>query len=185
SLDVTFAQDSGTGSVDGLGTEAASSGVATETVTGGSPGTVALSASATGASAGTTVSFTVVPKKFTLTVSRLSASTGTGTITNEGASLIDCGATCSHGYDDGTTVTLTANADPGSTFDGWGGACTGTSTCDVTMDAAKDVTALFSDSNTTAATVQDVSSNGSASAGTSTDSVESGVTTPNAGTVAI
>jgi uncharacterized repeat protein (TIGR02543 family) len=40
-------------------------------------------------------------------------------------------------------VTLTASADTGSTFTGWGGACSGTANCVVTMDAAKTVTATF------------------------------------------
>ena len=40
-------------------------------------------------------------------------------------------------------MTLAATADGSSTFAGWSGACTGTSTCTVTMDAAKNVTATF------------------------------------------
>jgi hypothetical protein len=41
-------------------------------------------------------------------------------------------------------VTLTAAADVSSTFTGWsGGGCSGTSTCTVTMDAAKTTTATF------------------------------------------
>ena len=44
----------------------------------------------------------------------------------------------------GTVVTLTATADPNFVFTGWSGACSGTATtCDVTMDAAKSVTATF------------------------------------------
>ena len=43
-----------------------------------------------------------------------------------------------------TSVTLTAIADTGSTFSGWnGGNCSGTSTCTVTMDADKTVSAVF------------------------------------------
>jgi hypothetical protein len=42
------------------------------------------------------------------------------------------------------TVTLTATASGKSAFVGWGGACSGAdSTCTVTMDAAKSVTAMF------------------------------------------
>jgi hypothetical protein len=40
-------------------------------------------------------------------------------------------------------VILSAVADAGSSFAGWGGACTGSGTCSVTMDAAKSVTATF------------------------------------------
>src|SRR5205807_1983670 len=44
---------------------------------------------------------------------------------------------------DGTVVTLTATANPGSTFTAWGGACSGTGTCTVTLDQARSVTATF------------------------------------------
>jgi Divergent InlB B-repeat domain len=41
-------------------------------------------------------------------------------------------------------VDLTATADdPVSTFDGWGGACSGTGSCSVTMDSDKSVSASF------------------------------------------
>jgi hypothetical protein len=40
-------------------------------------------------------------------------------------------------------VTLTATPATGSTFTGWSGACTGTGTCAVTMDAAKNLAATF------------------------------------------
>lgn len=48
------------------------------------------------------------------------------------------------GYNYATTVTLTATPAANSTFAGWSGACTGTSTtCTVFIDAAKSVTANF------------------------------------------
>lgn len=57
---------------------------------------------------------------------------------------IDCGSTCTARYTSGTVVVLTARAAAGQVFSGWGGACTGTaSTCSVTMDQARDVTAAF------------------------------------------
>jgi len=68
--------------------------------------------------------------------------TGNGTVTSSPGG-ISCEADCSEKYLDGIDVTLTAAADPSSTFVGWGGACTGTSPCQVTMDAAKSVTADF------------------------------------------
>jgi len=47
-------------------------------------------------------------------------------------------------YDAGTVVTLTATPDAGSQFTSWSGDCSGTSTtCTVTMDAARSVTATF------------------------------------------
>lgn len=56
---------------------------------------------------------------------------------------INCSDDCSETYDDGTVVTLTATADNSSVFSGWSGACSGTNTCMVTMDTAKNVTATF------------------------------------------
>jgi hypothetical protein len=78
---------------------------------------------------------------YTLTVAK--AGTGAGTVTSNPAG-ISCGSTCSAGFDYNTPVTLTATADPGSTFTGWSGeGCAGTGTCQVTMDAARSVTATF------------------------------------------
>jgi uncharacterized repeat protein (TIGR02543 family) len=77
--------------------------------------------------------------RYALTVNK--AGTGSGTVS--GAS-IDCGATCSASFESGTSVALTATPASGSTFVGWGGACTGTSpACTVSMTAARTVTATF------------------------------------------
>ena len=68
---------------------------------------------------------------------------GTGTVTSN-VGGINCGATCSATYADGTLVTLTATASGGSAFNGWSGDCSGTGTsCAVTMSQARDVTADF------------------------------------------
>ena len=68
---------------------------------------------------------------------------GTGTVTSSPAG-INCGSDCGETYPGGTSVTLTAAPAAGSTFGGWSGACTGTSsTCVVTMSAARAVTATF------------------------------------------
>jgi len=76
----------------------------------------------------------------TLTVQK--SGTGYGTVTS--TSVINCGSTCAAAFADGTTVTLTATADGGSTFTGWsGGGCTGTGTCTVTLNAPTVVTATF------------------------------------------
>jgi hypothetical protein len=69
--------------------------------------------------------------------------TGSGTVTSSPAG-IDCGATCSASFDYNTSVTLTATATTGSTFTGWSGSgCSDTGICTVNMDAAKSVSANF------------------------------------------
>jgi hypothetical protein len=67
---------------------------------------------------------------------------GIGSVTSAPTG-IDCGSTCSFEFDAGLTVILTATAEPGSTFSGWGGACSGTETCSLTMSEARSVTATF------------------------------------------
>ena len=87
-----------------------------------------------------TVTFDAAPpQQFTLTVSK--AGTGDGTVIGPG---INCGNNCTQPYDAGTIVTLSAEPDNGSTFVGWSGACSGTATtCELTMDVSKTVTATF------------------------------------------
>ncbi len=68
--------------------------------------------------------------------------TGSGSVTSSPAG-IDCGPTCQAPFDDGQEVTLAATPDLGSTFTGWGGDCSGATTCVVTMDSSKVVTATF------------------------------------------
>jgi hypothetical protein len=77
---------------------------------------------------------------FPLGVSRTGA--GRGRVTSQPAG-IDCGTSCSASYAAATTVTLQAQAEAGSSFAGWGGACSGTGTCVVVMDAARNVSARF------------------------------------------
>lgn len=83
--------------------------------------------------------------KYPLSVSK--AGTGSGTVTSSPAG-INCGATCTYDFDENTSVTLTAAADAGSTFVGWGGACSGAGTCTVNMTSAQAVTATFDLSGT-------------------------------------
>lgn len=56
---------------------------------------------------------------------------------------INCGKTCSATYPSGTAITLTATPGAGFSFRGWGGACTGTGSCAVSMTTAQTVTATF------------------------------------------
>ena len=89
----------------------------------------------------TTTVMVVVTTNPLLTVSN--AGTGSGTVTSNPAG-IDCGTLCSAAFAPNTVVTLTATPTTGSLFGGWSGACAGSgNTCQVTMDAAKGVTATF------------------------------------------
>ncbi len=79
---------------------------------------------------------------FTLTVSK--SGTGSGRVAGNG--LLCDGNTCTGGYLRNASVTLTAVADSGSAFAGWSlPGCPGTGSCVVTMDANKEVTAIFRD----------------------------------------
>ena len=87
----------------------------------------------------------------------LASETLTVTITGDGASAgsvtsspagIDCGLTCSHDFDQGTSVTLTAIGTVHDNFEGWsGGGCPETvdsgDTCTLTMNSPTSVTADF------------------------------------------
>ena len=110
--------------------------------TGVSPGTTTITATdSSGANGSTTLTVSGQPSQFNLSVVRSGA--GTGTVTSS-PSGINCGTDCSESYNNGSNVTLTAAAGARSTFAGWNGCDTvsGT-TCTVTMNAAKNVTATF------------------------------------------
>ncbi len=77
----------------------------------------------------------------TLTVSKNGS--GTGTVSSAPAG-INCGGTCSAPFANGTSVTLSAVADPMMVFTGWSGeGCAGTGACVVSMTQARNVTATF------------------------------------------
>jgi len=81
---------------------------------------------------------TTVDFKFSLTANK----SGQGTVTSSQAG-ISCGTDCSEAYDFNSVITLTASPAAGSTFVVWSGACSGTGTCQVTMNQAQNVTATF------------------------------------------
>jgi hypothetical protein len=83
---------------------------------------------------------TVIPPQFPLRVGK--EGSGEGDVTAN-PSVIACGATCTAQVITGTVVTLTAAPAADSTFSGWSGACSGTGSCVVSMDAAQAVTATF------------------------------------------
>jgi hypothetical protein len=89
-----------------------------------------------------------VPVNYQLSVSK--AGDGAGTVTSSTGG-ISCGATCSATLPAGTAVGLTATAGDGSTFTGWGGACSGTDACSLTLSSAAAVTATFETIKDTAA----------------------------------
>jgi len=66
---------------------------------------------------------------------------------------ISCGTACSYLYVSGTKISLLATPATGYNFAGWSGACTGTSACQLTMDAAKTVTATFTVAKTPVLTI--------------------------------
>lgn len=98
-----------------------------------------------GSSSGT-LPFTVGPPagpRFTLTVAKNGTAAGKGVVASTPAG-ISCGGTCSATFASGGAVTLRITTSGNGVFAGWGGACSGTaSTCTLTMDANKTVTATI------------------------------------------
>lgn len=83
------------------------------------------------------VTFGIVQVKLTVTKS------GDGTVTGAPAGIA-CGPTCSADYPWGTPVTLTAAPASGTSFLGWGDACSGGDpACAVTLKAPTSVSATF------------------------------------------
>jgi hypothetical protein len=78
--------------------------------------------------------------------------TGTGTVASSPPG-INCPFACSAGFAGGTPVTLTATPASGWTFSGWGGACSGSAGCTVTMNSPQSVSATFTQVFTLSATV--------------------------------
>jgi hypothetical protein len=65
---------------------------------------------------------------------------GDGTVRGAGP---DCRGSCNFTPAAGTQARLEAVADPGATFAGWSGACSGTGACQVTVNGDMSVTATF------------------------------------------
>jgi hypothetical protein len=83
-----------------------------------------------------TFSRPLIPLSVTLPV------TGGGSVTSTPAG-ITCGTLCTATFQEGTTVTLMASPAPGYAFDGWSGACSGTSPCVLTLSTALAVSPRF------------------------------------------
>lgn len=85
--------------------------------------------------------FAPIPQQ-ALTVTRTGA--GSGAVASAPAG-IECGTVCESGFDEGSTVTLTATAAPGSLFAGWSGCDSQPSagSCVVGMNAAHSASVQF------------------------------------------
>jgi|GEM_PF-3374153 len=82
-----------------------------------------------------------------LTLEKVGASLD-GTITSVPA-VVSCDSDCTRAsatVSSGTVVALSASPNAGTIFSGWGGACSGTGTCTVTMTESRRVTASFNPS---------------------------------------
>ena len=56
---------------------------------------------------------------------------------------VSCNASCEYRFRPDTRVTATVRASPGSTFEGWGEACSGAGTCSFVMDRPRGLSATF------------------------------------------
>jgi phospholipase C len=77
-----------------------------------------------------------------LTVKVTATTSNSGSVTSSPAGITNCTATtgaCSSPYATATVVTLTATPGTGDTFTGWTGACTGTTTCSVTIGTGQSL----------------------------------------------
>jgi len=83
-----------------------------------------------------TATFTQITYSLSVTLS------GSGMVTST-PSGISCGSTCSSSFDSGASVTLNETPASGWSFTSWSGACSGSGSCQVTMTAARSVSATF------------------------------------------
>lgn len=109
------------------------------------PATFTWSWNCNGVGTGTTASCSAFMEAYTLAVTV--GGSGGGTITSDPAGSLPASScnsgTCTTRYPVNTVVSLLPTPNAVSTFDGWGGACSGTAGCSVTMSAATAVTASF------------------------------------------
>ena len=84
------------------------------------------------------------------TVTVTGGGTGSGTVTSAPAGIsctitngVASGGTCQASFAAGIAVGLTATPAANQSFTGWGGSCTGSGSCALTMNGARSVTASF------------------------------------------
>jgi len=82
------------------------------------------------------------PTLHALSVAKTTTAGAAGSVSSSPAGIA-CGGTCTANFAHGAVVALTATPAVGSKFAGWGGACAGSGACQVSMSAAKSVTASF------------------------------------------
>jgi Ca2+-binding RTX toxin-like protein len=88
-----------------------------------------------------TVTAVFEPQLRTLSVNKNGP--GAGSVTSDPAG-ITCGGDCSHKYEAGEEVTLTATPNATSAFSGWeGGGCSGSGRCTLILDRSRTVRATF------------------------------------------
>jgi hypothetical protein len=68
---------------------------------------------------------------------------------------ITCTETCDHDFSTGSRVTLSPDADTGSTFEGWSDSCSGSGRCSIVMDHERSVTVTFESSPTATSQCED------------------------------
>ena len=94
-----------------------------------------------GINGGTNPGDTTLPTQV-LTV--VAGGSGSGSVTSNPVGIACVVGTCTATFADGAQVALLPTADANSVFAGWGGACSGTGSCTVTLNAPVSVTANFS-----------------------------------------
>src|SRR5688572_10028727 len=107
---------------------------------------------------------------FALSVSVVGNGTGNVASVPTGINCGTGGSACGAIYPAGTMVALTATPAANATFNGWGGACSGTGVCNVTMSQARSVTATFAANRLT------VTKSGTGSSTMSGDGINCGAT---------
>jgi DNA-binding beta-propeller fold protein YncE len=112
-------------------------------------------ANAAGSSSQTSAPHTVSSPPGTHTLAVSVFGSGSGAVTGPG---INCPGDCVQTYADGTRVSLRASSASGSSFRGWGGACSGTGACRLTMSADRSVSARFTANPDTRVTEAKISS---------------------------
>ncbi len=143
--------DGGTGAVNGALDPTFGTGGATTVNTGSSAGAgglalqpdrrIVVAGGNINVFNGSLLVFRALGDPFAVNVAK--SGTGSGSVQSSPQG-IDCGASCSGPFDDGSQVVLTGAAAAGSAFAGWSGAgCSGTGTCTLTMSADQTVTATF------------------------------------------